>query len=133
MVRIKCRYIAFELIDPAHIDEENYSVAIRTPEHRYTSQAIASAIRESVHEHFGDYGAALVNSFFNLKYYSPTTGIGILRIGRDQLRIAQAALTYMNELDSRPTLINCFHVSGTIKHAQMAVHRRSSELVRKCR
>ncbi|GJJ74315.1 ribonuclease P/MRP protein subunit POP5 [Entomortierella parvispora] len=77
------------------------------------------AIKDSIAENFGDYGAGITQRPMTLKYFSPHTNIGILRISREEVHIVWGALTFMKELKGRPCIIKVLHTSGTIKKCQL--------------
>ncbi|KAG0203593.1 hypothetical protein BGX28_004196 [Mortierella sp. GBA30] len=81
------------------------------------------ALRDSIAENFGDYGAGITQRALVLKYFSPHTNIGILRISREEMHIAWGALTFIKELKGRPCIIKVLHTSGTIKHCQLTTIR----------
>ncbi|KAG0048044.1 hypothetical protein BGZ83_006951 [Gryganskiella cystojenkinii] len=77
------------------------------------------AIRDSVAENFGDYGVGVTQRPMTLKYFSPHTNIGILRISREEVHIIWGALTFIKELKGSPCIIKVLHTSGTIKNCQL--------------
>jgi ribonuclease P/MRP protein subunit POP5 len=50
---------------------------------------------------------------FKVKYFSPTTNICIIRVARDQHKIAWGALTLLTSIEGTRYLPNVVHVSGT--------------------
>lgn len=48
-----------------------------------------------------------------VKYFSPHTNVGILRISREEMHIVWGALTFINQLKGRPCIIKVIHTSGT--------------------
>ncbi|KAG8764568.1 hypothetical protein FRC15_007540, partial [Serendipita sp. 397] len=56
-----------------------------------TTSKIYHAIKNSVIINFGDAGWGAVGVSLNIKYYSPTTSLCILKVGREHIRIARAA------------------------------------------
>ncbi|KAJ8088223.1 RNA-binding protein pop5 [Marasmius tenuissimus] len=81
---------------------------------------IWSAIKQSVISHFGDVGWGSVGLSLTVKYFSPTTHICIVRVARDHHKIAWGAVTMLKSIEGVRVLPNVIHVSGTIKHAQLA-------------
>lgn len=47
-----------------------------------------------------------------VKYFSPHTNIGIVRISREELHIVWGALTFIKELKGRSCMIKVIHTSG---------------------
>jgi ribonuclease P/MRP protein subunit POP5 len=60
-----------------------------------------------------------------VKYFSPATSTGIVRVGREHYRLVWAALTYVREIKGRPCVLRVVHVSGTIKKAELEAVRRA--------
>jgi ribonuclease P/MRP protein subunit POP5 len=64
-----------------------------------------------------------------VKYFSPVTSTGILRVSRDHVRIVWAALSYIAQIDSRRTVIRMARVSGTMKKCEKgAIKRNKSQM-----
>lgn len=62
-----------------------------------------------------------------MKYFSPATSTGIVRVGREQYRLVWAALTMIKEIRGRPCVIRVVHVSGTIKKAELVAVGRAGD------
>lgn len=105
MVRLKTRYVLFEVLFPV----EEASV---------DSKEFMRALRDSLQTFFGDTGLGRCQNMLGLKFYSKDTGLGILRVGRGQEKLVQAALTLVTEIDTVPVIIRTRHVSGTIVKSQ---------------
>ncbi|OBZ72395.1 Ribonuclease P/MRP protein subunit POP5 [Grifola frondosa] len=139
------------------------SAALATPE--MSSKQVWSALKQSILTHFGDTGwgavaASLTSASLSLspapcaltppavKYYSPRTNMCIIRVARDQHRIAWAGVTLLSAVDGRRCVPHVVHVSGpsriwrlyvcvlmgclcegTIKQAQIAAIRHNREVV----
>ncbi|KAF8874004.1 hypothetical protein BD779DRAFT_1651843 [Infundibulicybe gibba] len=84
------------------------------------------ALRQSVLTNFGDTGWGSVGLSLTVKYYSPMTNICIIRVARDHHKIAWGATTLLTSIEGQRYIPNVIHLSGTIKHAQLAaiVHNR---------
>ncbi|KAI0027288.1 hypothetical protein K488DRAFT_81181 [Vararia minispora EC-137] len=117
MVRFKNRWILVEFLSASDAE----------PTTELSSQAIFQALRQSVITHFGDTGWGAVGSSMSVKYFSPTTNLCIIRVGRDPHKIAWGAVCLLADVDGRVVIPNVVHVSGTIKHAQLAAieHNRA--------
>lgn len=61
-----------------------------------------------------------VSSTLAVKYFSPLTSKGIVRVGREHFRLVWAALTYINKIDKTGVIIRVIRVSGTIKKCELA-------------
>ncbi|KAJ7766615.1 hypothetical protein B0H16DRAFT_1522005 [Mycena metata] len=124
MVRFKNRWLLVELIpalgpnlSPAPLD----------------GQKIWAALRQSVVNNFGDVGWGYVGPSMSVKYYSPTTNICIIRVARDHHKIAWGALTLVTEIAGTRYIPNVIHLSGTIKHVQLAAISHNREVVARLR
>ncbi|KAJ6464002.1 hypothetical protein C8R45DRAFT_506050 [Mycena sanguinolenta] len=122
MVRFKNRWLLVELI-PA-------SNASQTP---LDGQKIWSALRQSILANFGDVGWGSVGLSLTVKYYSPTTNICIIRVARDHHKIAWGALTLLTTIEGARYIPNVIHLSGTIKHAQLAAVAHNREVIARYR
>ncbi|KII84384.1 hypothetical protein PLICRDRAFT_57786 [Plicaturopsis crispa FD-325 SS-3] len=78
------------------------------------------ALKLAALAHFGDAGWGALASSLTVKYYAPLTRLAIIRVARDAHREAWAALTLLRAIDGNPYRTRVVHVSGTIKHAQLA-------------
>jgi len=94
---------------------------------------IWAAVKQSVLAHFGDVGWGAVGLSLTVKYYSPTTNICIIRVARDHHRIAWGAVTLVTAIEGVRCIPNVVHVSGTIKHAQLAAIAHNREVVARYR
>ena len=90
------------------------------------------------------------DTLISVKYYSPTTNIAIIRVGRDNHKIAWGALTLLSSIDGFDFIPNVIHVSGTtdcpkgpllylqaptgtIKHAQLAAIEHNRAVIARIR
>ncbi|KAF7366771.1 Ribonuclease P/MRP protein subunit POP5 [Mycena sanguinolenta] len=68
-----------------------------------------------------------------VKYYSPTTNICIIRVAWDHHQIAWGALTLLTAIEGTRYIPNVIHLSGTIKHAQLAAVAHNREVIARYR
>lgn len=108
MVRIKNRWLLVEFIP---VDDSALALS---------EKSIWAAIKQSVVHNFGDAGWGGVGVSLSVKYYSPTTHMCIVKVGREYHNTAWGAVTLLNSIDGRRVVPHVVHVSGTIKHAQIA-------------
>ncbi|KAI8616285.1 hypothetical protein BC830DRAFT_1041895, partial [Chytriomyces sp. MP71] len=121
-MRFKNRYLSFQMItDPKHA---------RTIHEFLTPSHIATALKASLQTLFGDMGMGLTAAL-SVKYYSPMTGVGIVRVQRDMCKQVWAALTMLTEVQGVKCLLSVFHVSGTIKQAQISTIQHDKDLLLK--
>ncbi|KAJ6622954.1 hypothetical protein B0H10DRAFT_865688 [Mycena sp. CBHHK59/15] len=124
MVRFKNRWLLVELIP---VPNPNPSAT------RLDGQKIWAALRQSVLNNFGDIGWGSVGLSITVKYYSSTTNICIIRVARDHHKIAWGALALLTAIEGSRYIPNVIHLSGTIKHAQLAAISHNREVVARYR
>lgn len=141
MVRLKSRYILFEIIYPDGLDQLpthkqhasssiKPSVQLRQPSAKVLdSRKIIKIIRDSIQSNFGDFGAGATGSMLMVKYFSPITSTGIIRVSRDHVRIVWAALSYITQIMNRNAIIQVVRVSGTIKKCEQAAIKRNKRIL----
>ncbi|KAI8848877.1 hypothetical protein BC829DRAFT_393242 [Chytridium lagenaria] len=83
MVRFKNRYLLFEVTYANGLIHETLHAG-----------NFANAIRDSVELNFGDIGLGSIAGSFVVKYFSPYTGVGIVRVARDHVKMVWAAMTF---------------------------------------
>ncbi|KAF6756843.1 hypothetical protein DFP72DRAFT_892452 [Ephemerocybe angulata] len=123
MVRFKNRWLLVELIPlpQTHTPSTASNTSRpRTPANNLDGKTIWAALRQSVLTHFGDVGWGAVAPSLTIKYFSPTTSVAIIRVSREHHKIAWAALTLLSSIDGVRYIPHVVHLSGTIKHAQLA-------------
>ena len=104
----------------------------RSPNSAQTAASVAGLIRGSLLTNFGSVRHAAMSHLITVKYYNAGTGTGIVRVPRDSVTHAWAALTLMSTEPPAgasslgPCLWRVRHVSGTIKGAQKAAMRLST-------
>ncbi|KAF9977640.1 hypothetical protein BGZ73_005356 [Actinomortierella ambigua] len=139
MVRFKNRYIVFDIIyadsplgltslPAVHALKTQPDIALEpfgdTGRHNLRVPAISQkdlvfAIKDSIAENFGDYGVGITQRSLTLKYFSPHTNVGILRVSRDEANMVWGAMTFIRQIKGNPCLIKVIHVTGTIKTCQL--------------
>lgn len=128
MVRLKSRYLLFEVLYPDSYNPKNPS-SLANPRARVDYNRLVAAVRGSILDNFGDLGTGLTQATLNLKYFSPATSMGIIRVAREHVRTVQAALTYLGSIDNTTVIIRVLRVSGTIKHSEKHAIGRNSKFV----
>jgi ribonuclease P/MRP protein subunit POP5 len=101
-MRIKNRYLLFEISMDDPIDLQ--------------SNKIQSIIRDSIEQNFGTLG--LSQCQLTIKYYSPFTKLGILKVSRDFYTRVWQAMTFVSKINQNQAYIKVIHTSGTIKKLQ---------------
>jgi len=125
MVRFKNRWLLVQLLHP--------SQGVTATWTQLTPQKIYTALKNSLIHNFGEVGWGAVSASLNVKYFSPVTGMAIIRVARDHFRLAWGAVTLLTILDGQRVLPFVVHVSGTIKHVQIAAVKYNRELVAKAK
>jgi len=134
MVRFKNRWLLVEFIPISSQAQGRPNTAIGGPtSHQLEGKQIWGALKQSVLANFGDTGWGAVGLSLTVKYYSPTTHVCIIRVARDHHRIAWGALTLLTSIEGMKYIPNVIHVSGTIKHAQIAAIQHNREVVARYR
>ncbi|KAK7461800.1 RNA-binding protein pop5 [Stygiomarasmius scandens] len=129
MVRFKNRWLLVEFL-PIPSGTSSTSAAGL---HQIEGKHVWSALKESVLSHFGDVGWGAVGLSLNVKYYSPTTHICIIRVAREHHKIAWGAATMLRSIEGIGCLPHVVHVSGTIKHVQLAAIEHNRVVVARYR
>lgn len=136
MVRIKQRYILFDILSPPSSEHwEAYSESRDSALlhlHQVSSNEISAkhllqVIRQVLQDHYGDFGAGSAGILLVVKYFSPKTSTGIIRCGRQHLDMIVAVLALINRLGDKEVIMRCVHVSGTIKKCENVSIRRDRE------
>lgn len=131
MVRQKNRWLLFEIIyDPDSRGNHVDGLPFQTPSSSSLSQqTLSNILRDVIQLHFGPYGSGCIAGSFALKYFSPLTNTGILRIHRDHARMAWAALSFIRTIDGKSCMLRVVHLSGTIKKCQLAAIQRDRHVI----
>ncbi|KAJ1499425.1 hypothetical protein HMI56_004397, partial [Coelomomyces lativittatus] len=122
MVRLKHRYLVFQIHSetPFTFTEESNS----------PPETLKHWIRKEIKLNFGILGLGLVQSSLTVPYYSPVTGIAILRSSRDHASMVWHTLTLITELNNHPCKITCIHCSGTIKKTIQAAIKYDQQQIK---
>lgn len=97
------------------------------------NKQIYSALRQSIISNFGNTGWGAVGMSLTVKYFSPTTNICIIRVARDQHKLAWGAITLLTTVNGIRIIPHVVHVSGTIKHTQLAAIKHNREVISRFR
>ncbi|KAG6333031.1 hypothetical protein ID866_6055, partial [Astraeus odoratus] len=101
--------------------------------HSLDNKQIYNALRQSVISNFGDTGWGAVGTSLTVKYFSPTTNICIIRVARDQHKLAWGAITMLTSINGVRVIPCVVHLSGTVKHTQLAAIRHNREIIARFR
>ncbi|WFD43050.1 ribonuclease P [Malassezia psittaci] len=83
-----------------------------------TAYAITKALRASLLSNFGDAAAGAYSGPLICKYYSPKSGVAIVRCAREGIRYVWASATLLQHIEQHPTRISVCSCSGTIRKLQ---------------
>lgn len=86
---------------------------------------ITKALRSSLQENFGDAIAGAFSGPLNCKYYSPKSGICIVRCAREGVRYVWGAITLLHTIDGKRVRI-CVRACGG-KYAMIAYRRNNPQ------
>ncbi|KAF8994060.1 hypothetical protein BDQ17DRAFT_1431321 [Cyathus striatus] len=114
MVRFKNRWLLVEFI-PVNLGDKP-----KLGPSNLDGKTIYAALRQSVITNFGDTGWGAVGLSLTVKYFSPMTNVCIIRVARDPHKVAWAAVTLLTSIEGIKYIPNVVHLSGTIKHVQLA-------------
>lgn len=131
MVRFKNRWLLVEFVDTSTADVSAGKEPLST--RSLDGRLIYNALRDSVVTNFGDTGWGAVGMSLTVKYFSPTTNLCIIRVARDQHRIAWGAVTLLTSVHDVRIIPRVIHVSGTIKHAQLSAIAHNREVIARFR
>lgn len=142
MVRLKQRYILIEILQPptATADSDIVEGFTESPSrallgiHRQSPKeinpkSITHTIRQTIQELYGDFGASF-STQLNIKYFNNKTSCGIIRCGVQNFQYVLGAITLINNISGTPVIIQCSHVSGTIKKCEQFAAHHNRQLMR---
>ncbi|SCU96323.1 LAMI_0F06150g1_1 [Lachancea mirantina] len=138
MVRLKSRYILFEVLHPEDVvkdtsidddgsNPQNFMLRLhRISPANINAKSIILALRKALQSNFGDFGCANGTNVMQLKYFSNRTSTGILRCSREHYDLILISMTLMSKIDTTEGIIvNPIKISGTIKKLELYGMRRS--------
>ena len=108
MVRVKRRYILFELVFGCKDDSVNFDRSIN-------ERHIIQAVRDAVQQLYGDYGLGVISQSLVLKRFNKQTKIGILSCYRHSYRNLFNALLIIQDVLKVKCIFRTHHLSGTIR------------------
>ncbi|KAI8638577.1 hypothetical protein BD408DRAFT_422785 [Parasitella parasitica] len=116
MVRFKNRWVLFQIVEDPAI--ENGKVVYPKTVFRVTDYMISNAIFKAIEVNYGHFGKG--QGSVTVKWYNPTTRIGILRIPRDFTDMYLSTMFFIKQIATLPCSFSILHVSGTIIFIQQA-------------
>ncbi|PVZ98666.1 hypothetical protein BB558_005322 [Smittium angustum] len=131
MVRFKNRYISFKIDIENEYEIQSGSKESKKSVVNLSISDIDSTIRTFVNSNYGDAGMSLLIGNMTVKYFSPVTKLGILRVARDHYRMLWSSLTMISQIKSKRCRFSVLHISGTINKCQKAAISFDRELILK--
>lgn len=139
MVRLKSRYILFEVLYPLVSDSSEAATYtskkdILVQHHKVSPIAVnpktlLQELRRVIQINFGDYGLGKASSLLQIKYFSNRTSTGIIRCGHEDHQYVLMALALMSEIDAvHNIIVNPIKISGTIKKIEQYAIGRNRKL-----
>jgi len=86
------------------------------------------AAREAVGRLFGEFGRGCLRSLA-VKYWSRDTGAGIIRVPRERLRMALAALSLVTAVGGQQAAVRVVHVGGSLLLCSKAAIRQGRDFL----
>ncbi|CCH47123.1 Ribonuclease P/MRP protein subunit [Wickerhamomyces ciferrii] len=136
MVRLKARYILFDVIYPnLEKEQENYLKKTCLLQHHSTSQnvnlrALSELVKRNIQLLFGDQGYGTAGISIIVKYFSQKTSTGIIRCSREYYKLICAALTIINKLNGKDVIFRIIKISGTIRKCEQSAIDRNKKLMK---
>lgn len=135
MVRLKQRYILFEILHPPTdippTSASNAFLAVhRESPSNINPKTISAAIRNTVDELYGDFGSGHLMAL-NIKYFNNKTSLGIIRCSRTNFHYVTGSFPMITKIDGIPIIFHSCHVSGTIRKCEdFAIARNRAMMTR---
>lgn len=140
MVRLKQRYILFDILYPPETNSEDFTGLSATPESALLTlcksspstinpKSLTQMIRKALQDHYGDFGAGAAGMSVSIKYFNNKTSTGIIRCSRLSFQLVMASLTLMNRIGGSEVIVRCLHVSGTIKKCEEFSIKRNKDIM----
>ena len=123
MVRIKRRYILFELM-PNNDKLDELSI---------TERDVLEAIRNVIEIMFGDFGLGSVLQSLQLKRFNRMTRTGVLATKRSVHRLVITSLPFVKRIQSTDASFRTIHLSGTIRGCLRALRIHHNKQIVKLR
>ena len=145
MVRLKNRYILFEILYPptGEISSENIILQHRHQKNNerlnITSKMIVYELKKMIRIYLGDQGLAKANVMLQMKYFNSTTSMGILKCSFDFYKIVILGLSMIQQLSTggdngsviKGIFINVLKLSATIKKVEEFGIERNKKLIKR--
>ena len=123
MVRVKRRYILFEII-PNNNKLDKLGIS---------EKDIIETIKQSVTQLYGDYGLGSVIQSIQLKRYNYMTRTGLLATKRNNCRLSLTAIPFIRRVQHLDCIFRIIHLSGTIRGCLKALRNHHNKQIIKLR
>lgn len=134
MVRLKTRYILFQLRYPEAGNEVNTGLENEIPMESTTTlspKILVSTLRMSLSKNFGDRALADSLTSFVIKYFSNKTSTGILRVHSEAVETVLAAMFFVQTLEGRNVIWESIGVSGSISKCERRAIAKNKRMIRR--
>ncbi|XBW38305.1 hypothetical protein QEN19_003894 [Hanseniaspora menglaensis] len=145
MVRLKNRYILFEILYPPSAESTSENIVLQHRQQRknerlnITSKMIVYELKKMIKLYLGDQGLAKANIMLQMKYFNSSTSMGILKCSFEFYKIVVLGLSMIQQLSSggengntlKSIFINVLKLSGTIKKLEEFGIERNKQLIKR--
>ncbi|KAF0266971.1 hypothetical protein FOG48_03959 [Hanseniaspora uvarum] len=138
MVRIKNRYILFELLYPPSdcMASEDIIFQHRNPNKTKSvinPKTIIYELRKQIKLYLGEQGLGKANMTLQMKYFNNVTSVGILKCSAEYYKTVVLGLSMIQNFnnDKAQIIVNVVKLSGTINKLQDHSIKRNKELIKR--
>lgn len=145
MVRLKNRYILFEILYPPTSETRAENIILQHRQQReeqkvnITSKMIVYELRRMIRLFLGDQGLAKANIMLQMKYFNIATSMGIIKCSFEFYKIVVLGLSMIQQLTFngengfalKHIFINVLKLSGTIKKLEEFGIERNKKLIQR--
>ncbi|KAI1288316.1 Ribonuclease P/MRP protein subunit POP5 [Halotydeus destructor] len=129
MVRVKRRYVLFEVIPSDQNMSQDYHIKLSEKE-------IIHAMRRMIEAKYGNFGLGTILKSLHVKRFNGVTRIGIITIKRGPHVFLTSSMPFIKEINSFKCSLRTFYLSGTIRgclrklklHHQIQIKQHENDL-----
>ncbi|CAI2384480.1 unnamed protein product [Moneuplotes crassus] len=108
MVRVKHRYVLTEVVHEKKTKDMKQLASMEKKD-------ILKILKIHIVDLFGDTGVCKIVSNFQIKYWNPSTGILIIRVGAKNVDMVHQMLPWITSLSTVICKVKTIHTSATLK------------------
>lgn len=145
MVRLKNRYILFEILYPPASETETENIILQHRQQgeeqrvNITSKTIVYELKRMIRLFLGEQGLAKANIMLQMKYFNISTSMGIIKCSFEFYKIVVLGLSMIQQLSFngdngfilKGLFINVLKLSGTIKKLEQFGIERNKKLIQR--